>query len=102
MSLELENELKKIEYQNSSDKLGDSLSDIAEVTHTIEEDIAALKESIEMYTEMGCDLDQTLSSCAKVIDSKTWLKPFNKGRVSSANRRKYEFRKTKTRTTYSC
>jgi len=79
-----ENELKKIEYQNAIDKLGNNLSDIAEVTHTIEEDIKALKESIEMYTEMGCDLDQTLSSCAKVIDSKTWLKPFNKGRVSSA------------------
>jgi len=37
-----------------------------------------------MYTKMGCDDNQSLSSCAKVVESKTWLKPFEKGRISSA------------------
>ena len=79
-----ENERKKIEYQNAIDELGANLSDIAEVTHTIEEDISALKESINMYTKMGCNDEQTLTSCAKVVESKTWLKPFAKAKITSA------------------
>lgn len=80
--VELEN--KKVEYQNSIDSLGDNLASIAEVTEDLESEIKSKEELINTYTKMGCKDDQSLSSCARVIESNTWLKPFDKGKITSA------------------
>ena len=79
-----ENEKKKIDYQNRIDSLGDNLASIAEVTEDINSEIKSKQELVNTYTKMGCTDEQTLSSCAKVIESTTWLKPFTKGKITSA------------------
>lgn len=79
-----QNEQKKIEYQEAIDSLGSNLADIAEVTEDINSEIKSKQELIDTYTKMGCNDEQTLASCARVIESKTWLKPFEKGKITSA------------------
>ena len=78
-----ENEQKKVEYQNTINSLGENLKEIAEITIDIDSEIKILEESVATYTMMGCHDEQSLASCAKVVESKTWLKPVAKARVSS-------------------
>lgn len=78
-----ENEQKKIDYQNTIDSLGSDLASIAEITEDLASEIKSKEELINTYSKMGCTDSQSLSSCARVIESTTWLKPFKKGKVTS-------------------
>ena len=94
-----QNEQKKVELKEKKEqlstkqteldaelaKLGDELESLADTSVSIEEQIQAQKEIIEMYEDKGCDLDQDVASCGRgLLPSSTALyRPLAQGHVTS-------------------
>lgn len=94
-----ENENKKVELKNKKEelnkkqgeldtelaKLGDELSSLADTSVSIQDQIDAQKEIIKVYEDMGCDLDQDISTCgrSKLPANTAFYRPLAKGHVTS-------------------
>ena len=94
-----QNEQKKVELKEKKEqmtvkqseldaelaKLGNELESLADTSVTIEDQIQAQKETIATYEELGCDLDQEITSCGRgLLPSNTALyRPMVQGHVTS-------------------
>jgi len=79
--VELENKI--VEYESSINSLGQDLSELAEISEDINDQIKNQKALIKSYEDMGCKDNQKLSSCVNIAKNAGWLKPLTKGRVTS-------------------
>lgn len=80
---QVELEQKIIEYEKRIDSLGQDLSELAEISEDIDDQIKNQRALIKSYEDMGCKDDQKLSSCVNIAKNAGWLKPLVKGRVTS-------------------
>ena len=80
---QVELEAKIVEYENKINSLGKDLSELAEVTEDIDDQIKNQKALIQSYEDMGCKENQKLSECVNIAKNAGWLKPLKKGRVTS-------------------
>ena len=89
---ELQVELKKKEeelqskiqtYEKSVSSLKSDLSSLVKMALDIDSQIKAQQELIKYYEDIGCSDSQTLSACVNVVDNARWLRPTNKGYISS-------------------
>lgn len=81
-----EEELDKniVAYQNKIDDLGAELVNLEDIAVDAAGEIQYRKDIIKMYENMGCKENETLEACsARTSTNGTWLKPFNKGQISS-------------------
>ncbi len=70
-------------YENSLASLKNDLSSLVEVTLDISQQIAAQQKLIKYYEDIGCKDEQTLASCINVANSSQFLRPTDRGYVSS-------------------
>lgn len=80
---EQELEVKIKEYEKSVASLKNDLSSLVEVSLDISQQIRAQQELIDYYEEIGCKDSDKLSVCSSVADSAKWMKPTEKGYISS-------------------
>lgn len=80
---QVELEEKIVEYESRIDSLGQDLSELAEISEDIDDQIKNQKALIKSYEDMGCKDNQKLSSCVNIAKNAGWLKPLTKGRVTS-------------------
>jgi len=75
---------KKItEYESSVESLQNDLSSLVRLSLDIDSQIKAQQDLIKFYESVGCKDDQDISTCSGVSDNSGWLKPTNKGYISS-------------------
>jgi len=74
---------KIAEYEKRISSLGQDLSELAEISEDIDDQIKNQKALIKSYEDMGCKEDQKLSACVDIAKNAGWLKPLVKGRVTS-------------------
>jgi len=79
--IELENKI--VEYEKRINSLGQDLSELAEISEDIDDQIKNQRALIKSYEDMGCKDDQKLSQCVDIAKNAGWLKPLVKGRVTS-------------------
>ena len=73
-----------IRYENSLENLNSDLDSLLEVSLDISDQIKAQQKLIDYYEDIGCKDDQLLSKCvADVANNAGWLKPTQKGYISS-------------------
>lgn len=91
---EYEAKLEKniVAFEKSIETLDAELDDLIEGSLSIDEEIAALKETIKGYEALGCKDDQELLACVNVTNNIGWLKPVTRARVTSL----YGYRKKPT------
>ncbi len=92
--VELENKIS--EYEKRIASLGKDLSELAEISEDIDDQIKNQKALIQSYEDMGCKENQKLSECVDIAKNAGWLKPLVKGRVTSL----WGYRKHPTKGTY--
>lgn len=80
---QVELESKIVEYESRISSLGKDLSELAEISEDIDDQIKNQKALIKSYEDMGCKEDQKLTSCVNIAKNAGWLKPLTKGRVTS-------------------
>lgn len=80
---QIELEDKIVEYEKRIDSLGQDLSELAEISEDIDDQIKNQKALIQSYEDMGCKENQKLSECVNIAKNAGWLKPLVKGRVTS-------------------
>lgn len=74
---------KIVTYENSIEALESDLSSLVQLSASVEVQIKSLEERIKSYESAGCKDSDLLSSCANVDDTLYWMKPTNKGYISS-------------------
>ncbi len=70
-------------FQENVKSLQNNLSSLVEVTLSIDDEINALKQRVDFYEKMGCELDQDLDECVRIKATDSWLKPTTQGYISS-------------------
>lgn len=80
---EEENEKKISEYESSISNLGNKLDDYIDEAVSIEDDIKSTQELIDQYVKIGCGENETFEACLQVKGSKNFIKPLNKGMITS-------------------
>ena len=80
---QVELESKIVEYESRISSLGKDLSELAEISEDIDDQIKNQKALIKSYEDMGCKEDHILTSCVIIAKNAGWLKPLTKGRVTS-------------------
>lgn len=76
-------EVKIKEYENSLASLKNDLSSLVEVTLDISEQIVAQEKLIKYYEGIGCKDNDLLSKCVDVANSSKFLRPTDRGYISS-------------------
>lgn len=82
MQVEYTNSVKR--YEQRIDELGEDISSLVEVTESIDSQIAMLEKLINTYIDKGCHEDEDLATCVGLVNTPDWLKPFEKGIITSA------------------
>ena len=86
---ELKGELVKLdekqkELESSLAKLGEQLKSMTDVSLSIDEEIEAAQKNVKMYEDLGCKLDEDISTCtSKVPYSGGFVRPLVSGRITS-------------------
>lgn len=70
-------------YEEKIDELDTSMLELSDISVTIEDEIKIQKSLIKMYEDAGCKDKDKLSECISYGANSGWLKPFNKGKVTS-------------------
>lgn len=65
------------------EKLNDALEDYYEISISYENEIKSTQELVDQYTKMGCKDNQTLFQCAGVLGDTKFIRPLNKGVITS-------------------
>ena len=71
------------EYEESVSALEDNLASLSKLSLDINSQINAQEQLIKHYQAIGCKDNQYLSQCVSVTNNSGWLKPTNKGYISS-------------------
>ena len=71
------------EYEASVEVLEDNLASLDKLSWDINSQIDAQEKLIKHYQAIGCKDNQYLSQCVNVTNNSGWLKPTNKGYISS-------------------
>lgn len=71
------------EYENSLASLKNDLSSLVEVSLDINQQITAQQKLIKYYEDIGCKDDQLLSACVDVANSSFFMRPTERGYISS-------------------
>lgn len=79
--IELEGKISS--YQSAVSSLGNQLSALAEITEDIDDQIKNQEALINYYSKICTSETQLLSRCSSVAVSFGWLRPLNKGSVTS-------------------
>lgn len=79
--IDLENKI--VEYEKNLDSLNNDLSSLMEISLDISAQITAQQKLIDYYEDIGCKDNELLSVCVEVANSSRWLKPTQKGYISS-------------------
>lgn len=79
--VELEENIKT--YEETLESLNDDLSSLVEITLDINSQITAQQKLITYYENIGCKDTDLLSVCTSVADSAQWLRPTDRGMISS-------------------
>lgn len=79
--VELENNIK--EYEASLSSLNNDLSSLVEIALDVNSQISAQQKLIQYYESVGCEDNDLLSVCTSVADSAQWLRPLDRGMISS-------------------
>lgn len=74
---------KIVQYQNSISSLKNDLSSLVKISLDIDKQISAQQDLIKYYENMGCKDNQYLSECEDISNNVRWVKPLNKGYISS-------------------
>lgn len=89
LKIELQN--KQTEYTNSAkqyeqriDELGDDITSMVEGSESLDSQIAMLEALINTYVDKGCHEDEDLTTCVGLVNTPNWLKPFEKGIITSS------------------
>ena len=80
---QVELESKIVEYESRIDSLGKDLSELAEISEDIDDQIKNQKALIKSYEDMGCKDNQLLSACVDISRNAGWVRPLVKARVTS-------------------
>ena len=83
-------------YEQRINKLDKRLAELDELADSIDDQIKNQKALIDYYEGLGCKEDQNLQQCVSIANNSGWLKPLNKGYVSSL----YGYRKHPTTGVY--
>ncbi|MGN1379508.1 MAG: murein hydrolase activator EnvC family protein [Bacilli bacterium] len=78
---DLEEKIK--EYESSLASLKNDLSSLVEVTLDISQQITAQEKLIKYYEDIGCKDSDLLSKCVDVANSSKFLRPTDRGYISS-------------------
>lgn len=70
-------------YEKKIESLEGDLSILEDAVMDIDDQINAQKELINFYVSIGCKEDQNLDECINSSNNAGWLKPLNKGKISS-------------------
>lgn len=76
-------EKQRSEFNSKLNTLRSNLSKATEEGATVEEEIADLKKEISHYKDLGCSLNQDISTCVDVSYAKGWRFPLAYGCVTS-------------------
>lgn len=79
--VELEANIKS--YEASLEGLNNDLSSLTEINLDINSQISAQQKLITYYENVGCKDNDLLSVCTSVSDNAGWLKPLEKGLITS-------------------
>ena len=71
------------EYENSVVSLKNDLSSLVEISLDIDTQIKAQQDFIKYYESIGCKDNQELAACESVANNTRWLRPLNRGLISS-------------------
>lgn len=74
---------QKRQLGQEQNKLGNRVSELVEYQKSLEEEIADAKKVIEDYRRLGCRPHEKLSDCVKVYLDSSFIKPLQRGRVTS-------------------
>lgn len=64
-------------------KLGDSLEETVDIAGDVSKQIAAQKQMIKHYEDIGCEDDQDINTCGEIPYSGKMIRPVVSGRVTS-------------------
>lgn len=81
MQKDLENKIEI--YQDKVNELNEGLSDLVEISMDISTQIKSQKELIDHYEKNGCKDDDLLSNCVDITNNTRWMRPTNRGLISS-------------------
>jgi murein DD-endopeptidase MepM/ murein hydrolase activator NlpD len=70
-------------YQNKLTGLRGNLTALTDNFMDLDEQIKSQKQIIASYEKMGCKENQDLGECERIAGSGSWLKPVNKGTITS-------------------
>ena len=77
----LSKQITKLENKVAS--LGDQLSEITEISVDIEDDIKSAKEYIKFVEKAGCEENQDIDYCLRVVTDTGFRYPLKSGRITS-------------------
>lgn len=80
---EIELEKRKKEYENSLVSLQSDLKSLSSISLDINQQISAQQELIKYYENIGCKDNDLLSVCVSVANSQKFMRPLNRGYISS-------------------
>lgn len=71
------------ELADEIDALGNKLDSYFDISMDIKDEIASTEELIHYYETIGCEENEKLDDCVKVKADKTFIRPLNKGLITS-------------------
>lgn len=76
-------EKQRKEFNSKLNTLRSNLNKATEEGASVKEEITQLKEEVSYYKNLGCSLNEDLTSCEKISYSTTWRYPLSYGCVTS-------------------
>ncbi len=70
-------------YEAKINSLEGDLSVLADAVMDLDDQISTQKQLINYYVSIGCKEDQNLNECLGATNNASWLKPLNKGVITS-------------------
>ena len=80
---EVELNNKVASYESDIDKLGNKLSEYADIVMDIQDEIDSTQELLNYYVNLGCGENQNIYECISVKGDTTFRKPLVKGTITS-------------------
>jgi murein DD-endopeptidase MepM/ murein hydrolase activator NlpD len=72
-----------VTYQSKIDSMQDDLASLLDISMDIDDQIKTQKDLISYYETLGCKETEDLDVCAQSANNASWLKPLNKGVITS-------------------
>jgi murein DD-endopeptidase MepM/ murein hydrolase activator NlpD len=72
-----------VSYEAKIDSLEGDLSILSDAVMDLDDQISTQRQLINYYVSLGCKEDQNLDECLNASNNASWLKPLNKGTITS-------------------